>query len=803
MANPYFNAAYYLATNLDVLAAGYTVETAEQHYLQYGAAEALSGANTARKPAPWFDIQFYLTSNPDLLANGIGADNAFWHFTTYGQFEQRSPANGLTVTDAKLKAYADANEDLRTAFGITDTANLTDAQKDALTSHFYQYGYAEDRAGSPFDTDTNPGETFTLTTGIDVVNGTSGDDTVLGDFTATATLNAGDQINGGAGSDTLKMYGTFATANMPVSIQNVETLAFASPNDVNINLTGWTKATTGIESVVLENASGLTAGRTITTNAGQDLSLATGPANVAAGNTWTWAAAATDTALNLNLNGFQGGTGVAANNVTITGAAAQTLNISSTGAANAIATLTGPVSVTKHVITGDKLVSYATAAADSAKVTSIDASATTGGVRVDVSAALTKAGFEFTGGSGNDRLVVADGQFAALTSGAQLKGGEGRDTLRIEETSGFTNAEYTKLNQTEGFEVLGLGAGQTVDASKLTADFAKNFSVDAGAAININNIATGTTVDVGTGGATLTVTGDVGVNSLTLNVGAATSTGLNLAGPTLLGLTSVAISSNGNGTGMNTLGTIVNSDSSTFTITGSNDLQIGLTGATAVGSIIDATGFSGDLVVGQLATVATPGIITAGDTVVQGNSGLGGSIKAGSADNVIVALVDNNAAADRNDVISLVADSGTDKVVVESVATAGFTAPTTGSLLSITEFQAGIDELYFSDASVAGGTIVNTSIGAAAATDIAAGLTVNAKGLITAGVGNADAFLASLVAGTPATAGSTYVYTDGTNSYVAIASDGGGAAGDWAVIKLTGFVAESGLTDTGAGLQIA
>ena len=39
MANPYFNAAYYLANNQDLVIAGITEATAEQHYDAYGAAE--------------------------------------------------------------------------------------------------------------------------------------------------------------------------------------------------------------------------------------------------------------------------------------------------------------------------------------------------------------------------------------------------------------------------------------------------------------------------------------------------------------------------------------------------------------------------------------------------------------------------------------------------------------------------------------------------------------------------------------------------------------------------------------------
>src|SRR5690554_5599035 len=96
MANPYFNAAYYLLTNTDVVAAGYTLDTAEQHYIRHGAFEALEGGEnitptTLRKPAPWFDIEYYLAAYPDLLENGVTPDTAFQHFANYGISEGRSP----------------------------------------------------------------------------------------------------------------------------------------------------------------------------------------------------------------------------------------------------------------------------------------------------------------------------------------------------------------------------------------------------------------------------------------------------------------------------------------------------------------------------------------------------------------------------------------------------------------------------------------------------------------------------------------------------------------------------------------
>src|SRR5690606_2518163 len=178
MANPYFNAAYYLTNNPDLFAAGInTPEGAWNHYVTYGAAESL--ASGGRKPAPWFDAKYYLESNPDLSTAGLNPGDLFEHFTNYGLNEGRAPAVGMGVTHDQLKAYAAANEDLREAFGIEDVEDISEEQYDQLAQQFYQYGYQEDRDGAPFDAggvDPDAGETFTLTTNIENLTGTSGDD---------------------------------------------------------------------------------------------------------------------------------------------------------------------------------------------------------------------------------------------------------------------------------------------------------------------------------------------------------------------------------------------------------------------------------------------------------------------------------------------------------------------------------------------------------------------------------------------------------------------------------------------------
>jgi len=97
---------------------------------------------------------------------------------------------------------------------------------------------AETATGEFFEGAANAGETLVLTTGQDNVQGTQGDDNILGLFEdgATDTLTLGDNINGQAGDDTVTIV-----------------------SDSNSNLSFSGKTFTGIENLVVENAAvGLT-----------------------------------------------------------------------------------------------------------------------------------------------------------------------------------------------------------------------------------------------------------------------------------------------------------------------------------------------------------------------------------------------------------------------------------------------------------------------------------------------------------------------------------------------------------------
>ncbi len=96
-AEPDFDAAYYLAHNPDVAAAG--VDPL-QHYLTYGWKEG-------RDPNAYFSTRWYLAQNPDVAAAGV---NPLEHFEYYGWKEGRDPSPNFS-----LSKYLAANPDVKAA----------------------------------------------------------------------------------------------------------------------------------------------------------------------------------------------------------------------------------------------------------------------------------------------------------------------------------------------------------------------------------------------------------------------------------------------------------------------------------------------------------------------------------------------------------------------------------------------------------------------------------------------------------------------------------------------------------------
>ncbi|MGD9848337.1 MAG: beta strand repeat-containing protein [Desulfuromonas sp.] len=561
------------------------------------------------------------------------------------------------------------------------------------------------------------GETFTLTTGIDTVTGTSGNDTILGDFTATASINAGDQISAGAGTDTLKLYGTFASANMPLSITGVENLVIAADTgNASVNLSSWTKANTGIESVTFDNVASMNT-QTITTTAGQSVSLATGPSMVATAGAVTWAGSATDTTLNLTLNGYQGAGSEQA--LTVTGAANTTLNVVANGTAptgqsyaNQISTFTAPATATKMVITGAGGLEVSTNTVGT-KLAEIDASATTKGVSMVVDG--TAAALKFTGGTGND--TVTFGTTNTFTTADTVVGGDGTDTLEMQRAqSANTSAAYTNIT---GFETLKV-TDATTAADVFDLDHFGvqniNFKAAATATTTVKNMLDNATVTLGTtSGVALLLKTNTTADDLTVKVGGAA-------------VTYTIDSSHFENLKFDTSAA---TGASTFAITDPQMKSVTLVNTTAAGTNPDFAVNLGTLgVVVDTVDVSAFKAATAtnGVTLALSGSAVNGATVTGSGNN------DTITGSSQDDSITL--GEGADTV----------TAGAGNDTITLTETTAAIDNVIFSAAASNG---VDTLVGFAEGTGIDTITLVNADTTVATSGGAAvlGASTAALVTG--------------------------------------------------------
>lgn len=330
--------------------------------------------------------------------------------------------------------------------------------------------------------DTNPGQTFMLTTGTDNITGTSGNDTVSAvydrDGATVGTLNLSDAINGGAGTDTFSVRITdsngnllnganFAAATVPTltSIETLEvtplvnaTLALASiGNDlttINVKSPNGTATFTGVNTNV--KTFGLS--DVVTDSADASFTFAAGLTGTA-------------DAVTLNVSGASSATKGAGDfaGVNFTGAAAadglEIVNVVSSGSsANRLDALTQTTATTLKTVnvTGAAALRIDTALANTVKT--INAADAAGGVNLGVAAGDNVT---FTGGAGNDRINMAGG----LTTDDVLNGGAGTNTLAISDatiTATKTNAINKAIDAATNFQVLELTAAAPTDSSSIS-----------------------------------------------------------------------------------------------------------------------------------------------------------------------------------------------------------------------------------------------------------------------------------------------------------------------------------------------
>jgi len=206
--------------------------------------------------------------------------------------------------------------------------------------------------------------------------------------------------------------------------------------------------------------------------------------------------ASTDS-VSLSLGTVKADKGVAQTINQITVNNTETLNIEVTGRTDTVdtvvTTLTADADLTTLNITGESDLDLS-GTITASKLTTIDASASTGDIKTDV-VAVTTAGSTVKGGSGKDNFIFGSG----LDSSDTVDGGDGADVLSAT-ISGFSGASSSKGDLTvANVETLNLTATTSadLDASGITGATQISLSGAQAGTSSITNLAAGVAVGFG------------------------------------------------------------------------------------------------------------------------------------------------------------------------------------------------------------------------------------------------------------------------------------------------------------------
>ena len=501
-ANQGFDETYYLTAkaNAMTLASGQTVTPAQakaamaaagltpaQHYSLYGFAEGLA-------PNAYFNADQYAASKAAAAGmtvaqfelawyNATGSTNLYAHYALYGAYETGvSPSTGFN--DASYYAAKAAKD------GSTVAAEMAAFKAAGLTpiAHYLQYGINEGLSYTPTAI-TIIGQTYTLTTGVDAIVGTAGNDTIVGVLDTVAnggTFTAGDTVNGNGGIDTLNLTITDNTKTAVTTMTNVErfigTVATAGA-PAGISAATWTGLTeVGAKGTITTNAAN---SAFTVTNIANNVLLSLDSITVGSNNDVALSAAfgadkvgSSTATLNISTTS-SGASGLAAGiKVATAGSDVFTkLNIAATGSNYVYLTTPTDANVepTSLTVTGSgslALTSDGAAGVEFTGITTVDASTNQGGLTINMAGNPTgTTGLSFTGGSGADKLTLDQ---TDLSTAMTLVGGAGTDRLTVSNVS--NTADSTVISAAQGarvssFETLkATTAGTLADGVDITVD---------------------------------------------------------------------------------------------------------------------------------------------------------------------------------------------------------------------------------------------------------------------------------------------------------------------------------------------
>ena len=447
-----------------------------EHFVKFGAAEEVA-------PNAYFNADEYYAAKAkqyyeeELKQEFTGSEeqiasvkalikdagmNAWTHYQQFGSAEGVNPSNAFDASDycaAKAAAMIKAGQKAPdgTEWTAEKIAEAIDQAGMSVLEHYLTFagtGEGEVATGSTYPVSEdeqvvlpNPGETFVLKAGIEQLQGTSGDDV----FKAEGdVMDAGDVTDGGAGNDTLEVYGD---AELKGTFTNIENLSVIGASTGIYDLSSFSKsftlkAVTGNvnvtnvtnQTLVMEDSRGkkLTA---IFDDAQTSVELVNEDSKSA-----TFSVQGTkleSVSLTTNADTKLGdGTSDTVKNVAIS------------ALGDSVVTLSGLGKLENVTVAGEGSVTLA-----GATTADINATDSTGGVTVKDRLTGTAA---FTGGAGNDTITLK-GSTKAHDMGA------GDDTVVLEESSFSFNKSFS-VDGGEGTDTLSMTSAVATD-SEMTADF--------------------------------------------------------------------------------------------------------------------------------------------------------------------------------------------------------------------------------------------------------------------------------------------------------------------------------------------
>ena len=594
---------------------------------------------------------------------------------------------------------------------------------------------------------------------MDLLTGSAGADafygSIIDDLNTGTTLNPGDNLNGGAGDDTLNL----TLSGNPSSTFLVQTTSVEQINVGNFDTNNASDATLSMSSATGVTGVGITGGNGDTIITGLAALVALSNTSGTGDMTLTYASgvlAGTADTQKVTVNN----TGLSTDSVTVkitdaASAAAETLEITSNGSANF---LTLSTDSNHKTVTATGAGALTINADTETSITKIDGSALTKSLTV---ANLGASNIAITGSAGNDTIVDTGANFDVKDT---IAGGEGTDSLGL--TAAITAANAKNIT---GFEALVLGdnvsqavnaftgvttlvvdhtaVNGTSDADNKTSAFTaaagteslaiRTQGIDDDVTVSLASNGTNDSIAVALGTATAGVTVDVldldNYETITLSSGGAANTITDLTASSLktlniAGSKAITIDANGTGTwnalktvdastatadvtlgALDAAGTITGgSGNDTFSGSGSADSisgGAGNDGLTGGGGNDTLAGGDGNDTI--TATGASQDVITggAGDDTITGATG-NDNIDGGDGNDTFVINATDAAppVLDISSADTIVGGAGTDTLRIDGAYTAARTIDLSGTTETRLAGVSGVEKITLNST---GGTAAN------------------------------------------------------------------------------------------------